>query len=156
MSNFIRNDQGQWRSYSERVKLQTDHAPKQLVAKNTTAGVMYLLNLSNVVNQAVTTYNESKGKNKMALLPMTHFVDNYRNTSQQFNLLNNVDRVQHGECVEMMHGRLWKSTTHIGQDHNIHQAFKSMSALVQIFQESAKILIPQWLIFYNPSTALLG
>jgi hypothetical protein len=64
-----------------------------------------LLHLSNILNQAVTTYNESKGKNKMALLPMTHFVDKYRNTDQQSDLLNGVNRVQHGECVEMFNTR---------------------------------------------------
>ena len=64
-----------------------------------------MLHLSNILNQPVTTYNESKGKNKMALLPMTHFVDKYRNTDQQSDLLNGVNRVQHGECVEMFHTR---------------------------------------------------
>jgi hypothetical protein len=76
----------------------------------------------------------------MALLLMTHYVDNFRNTAQPSEMLLNVNRIQHGESAEMLHGRLWKSTTHIRQDSHIHQAFKSIPPLVQVFKDVGKDL----------------
>ena len=138
MENGIRDKAGRCQSYDKRLQDYDDILAKHLDAKQRTEGVMYSLHLSKVWNQALTTHEESNGRRKLVLLPMTHMVDKYRNTSTKSELFERMKHIQHVECVMMKHRVDWKSTTHIGQDKIIHKAFKFIQPLVDAIAITGK------------------